>query len=114
MGGAIERHITTWKIRNPDIAVPLRRISAELKDWPIGLNDKVKAELAAFVFEKHDNIRVPATAMRHLMAHGHFAPAGKLALKKKDVEAVQTLSGDLVAETERKFATWFESVSGRA
>lgn len=113
MGGAIERHITTWIIRNPDIVVPLRRISAELTDCPIGLNDKVKDDLAAFVLEKHDNIRVPATAMRHLMAHGHFAPAGKIALKKKDVEAIETLSGDLIAETERRFASWFDSVAGR-
>jgi hypothetical protein len=114
MGGAIGKHIATWTIRNPDIVVPLRRISAELKDWPIGLNAKVKEELAAFVLKKHDNIRVPATAMRHLMAHGHFAPAGKIALKKKEVEAVETLCGDLVAETERRFAAWFESVSGYA
>ena len=42
MGGAIGRHVTTWTIRNPKIVAPLRRISAELKDWPIGLKDHVK------------------------------------------------------------------------
>jgi hypothetical protein len=64
------------------------------------------------VFEQNDNIRLPATALRHLMAHGHFAPAGKIALNKGDVEAVKTLSHDLIAETELKFAIWFESVCG--
>lgn len=112
MGGAIGRHVTTWSMRNPEIVVPLRRISAELKEWPIGLKDNVKKQLAEFVLEQNDNIRVPATALRHLMAHGHFAPAGKIALDKRDVEAVETLSRDLIAETERKFAIWFENVSG--
>lgn len=112
MGNAIGRHVTTWSIRNPEIVVPLRRISAELKEWPIGLKDNVKKQLAEFVLEQNDNIRVPATALRHLMAHGHFAPAGKIALDKRDVKAVKTLSRDLIAETERKFAIWFQSVSG--
>jgi hypothetical protein len=65
----------------------------------------VKDELADFVLETHNDIRVLATAMRHLMAHGHFAPAGKIALKKKDIEAVEALSRELVAETERRFAS---------
>lgn len=113
MGGAIGRHVTTWSMRNPEIIVPLRRISSELKEWPIGLKDNVKKQLTEFVLEQNDNIRVPATALRHLMAHGHFAPAGKIALEKRDVEAIETLSRDLIAETERRFALWFESVSGR-
>jgi hypothetical protein len=45
------------------------------------------------------------------MAHGHFAPAGKIGLRKKEVEAIVSLSYDLIAETERRFASWFESVS---
>lgn len=113
MGGAIGRHVTTWSMRNPEIIIPLRRISTELKEWPIGLKDNVKKQLADFVLEKNDNIRVPATALRHLMAHGHFAPAGKIALDRRAVEAVETLSRDLIAETERRFAVWFQSVSAR-
>jgi hypothetical protein len=113
MGGAIGRHVTTWTIRNAKIVGPLRRISAGLKDWPIGLNDHLKEQLADFVLEHNDNVRIPATALRHLMAHGHFAPAGKIALRKKDIEAVEKLSDDLISETERRFASWFESVSGR-
>jgi len=113
MGGAIGRHVTSWSMRNPEIVVPLRRISAELKEWPIGLNDDLKQQLTQFVLERNDNIRVPATALRHLMAHGHFAPAGKIALDKRDLEAVETLCGNLITETERRFATWFEGVSGR-
>ena len=113
MSGATGKHVTTRNIRNPEIVKPLRRISVELKDWPIVLNDKVKDELVDFVRETHNDIRVLTTAMRHLMAHGHFAPAGKIALEKKDIEAVEALSRDLVAETERRFASWFESVSGR-
>lgn len=111
MGGAIGRHVTTWSMRDPEIVVPLRRISTELKEWPIGLENNIKKQLAEFVLEQNDNIRVPATALRHLMAHGHFAPAGKLALDKRGVEAVETLSRDLIAETERRFANWFESAS---
>lgn len=113
MGGAIGRHVTTWTIRNPEIVGPLRRISADLKDLPLGLKAHVKDQLAEFVCGKNDNIRLPATALRHLMAHGQFAPAGKMALRKNEVEAVETLSGDLIAETERRFASWFEHVSAR-
>lgn len=112
MGGAIGRHITNWTIRHPEIVAPLRRISKELKDWPVGLNNTVKAQLTDFVLERHDNVRVPATALRHLMAHGHFAPAGKISLKKTEIATVETLCDDLIAETERRFATWFHGISG--
>jgi hypothetical protein len=111
MGGAIGRHVTTWTIRNPAIVEPLRRVSADLKDWPLGLKHGIKTQLAEFVCGHNDNVRVPATALRHLMAHGHFAPAGKIGLRKKEVEAIVSLSYDLIAETERRFASWFESVS---
>jgi hypothetical protein len=112
MGSAIGRHIANWTIRHPEIVAPLRRISKELKDWPDGLNKNVKTQLAEFVLERHDNIRVPATALRHLMAHGHFAPAGKISLGKAEIAAVETLCDDLVAETEQRFAAWFNGVSG--
>jgi hypothetical protein len=111
MGGAIGDSIKNWKIENDEIVTPLRRISAALKDWPIGLDKKIKSHLAEFVNEKNDNIRIPATAIRHLMAHGHFAPAGRIALTKTDVQVVETLTGDLISETERKFASWFKSKS---
>lgn len=111
MGGAIGRHITSWTIHHSEIVAPLRRISKELKDWPDGLNKSVKAQLADFVLERHDNIRVPATALRHLMAHGHFAPAGKISLRKTEINAVETLCDELIAETERRFAAWFNGVS---
>lgn len=114
MGGAIGRHITQWTIHDPEIVRPLRRISAELKEWPVGLNDSVKAQLTDFVLELHDNVRVPATALRHLMAHGHFAPAGKMSLRKAEIAAVETLCDDLIAETERRFAAWFTVVAGGA
>ncbi len=41
MSGATGKHVTTWNIRNPEIVKPLRRISVELKDWTIVLNNKV-------------------------------------------------------------------------
>lgn len=113
MGGAVGRHITSWTIHDPEIVDPLRRIAKKLKDCPVGLNDGVKAQLADFVLERHDNVRVPATALRHLMAHGHFAPAGNISFKKTETAAVETLCDDLVAETERRFAAWFNGVSGR-
>ena len=111
MGGAIGRHVTTWTIRNAEIVEPLRRISADLQDWPIGLNDRVKNQLAEFTHEQNDNIRIAATALRHLMAHGHFAPAGKISLRNKEIKAVVNLCYDLIAETERRFASWFENIS---
>jgi len=112
MGNAIDRHITQWTIHDPEIVSPLRRISKELKEWPVGLNKSVKAQLTDFVLERHDNVRVPATALRHLMAHGHFAPAGKISLKKTEINAVDILCDDLILETERRFAAWFNDLAG--
>ena len=108
MGRAVDREVTTWEIRNAETIVPLRRIANELVDWPMGLNNKMKNRLVEYVEHRTDNNRIVATALRHLMAHGHFAPAGKLALKKTDVSAVHTLCDDLIAETERQFSHWFD------
>ncbi len=83
MGGAIGRHITNWTIHHPEIVTPLRRISKELKEWPVGLNNSVKAQLTDFDLERHDNVRVSATALRHLMAHGHLRPRGRSRLEKQ-------------------------------
>lgn len=110
LGGAIGDSVKAWNMRDDAIVTQLRRISATLKDWPIGLDKKIKTQLADFVHEKNDNIRIPATALRHLMAHGHFAPAGKIGLKRQEIEAVEALSDNLITESERKFAAWFESI----
>ena len=64
-----------------------------------------------FVRGEHDNVCVMATALRHLMAHGHFAPAGKLSMTAAVTKAVEKLGDDLLHVTEKRFVAWFEKVS---
>lgn len=110
MGGAVGVKVTSWELHNWEIVRPLRRIAGELVDLPVGLGKKMNTKLIEFVGEQTDNIRIPATALRHLMAHGHFAPAGKIGLKKADRAAVRQLADDLIAETERQFGRWLDRV----
>lgn len=92
MGKAIGPHVTDWRISNDDILPPLRRMGSHLKEWDYALDHKIRKKVDEFARGETNNVRVMATALRHLMAHGHFAPAGKLSLNKSSTQAVQKLS----------------------
>lgn len=112
MGKAIGPHVTEWRIIDADILPVLRRMGSHLREWDYVLDDTVRKRIDEFVRGEGDNVRVMATALRHLIAHGHFAPAGKLSLNKASTQAVEKLSQDLWEATERRFVAWFEKVSG--
>jgi len=110
MGEAIGEKVTTWEITDEPLLVPLRRLAAPLPDRSDILHKHIREQVANFIFHKHDNIRVVATALRHLMAHGHFTPTGAGAMTNAGSDAIETLSKHLVAETERRFAEWFNKI----
>jgi hypothetical protein len=76
------------------------------------LEEPLRKRIDGFVRGDCDNVRVMATALRHLVAHGHFAPAGKLSLNNASALAVEKLCDDLLRATEKRFVAWFEKVSG--
>jgi hypothetical protein len=112
MGKAIGPHVAEWKIRNDDILPALRRLGSHLRDWDYVLEEPLRKRIDGFVRGDCDNVRVMATALRHLMAHGHFAPAGELSLNKASTLAVEKLCDNLLHATEKRFVAWFEKVSG--
>ena len=112
LGEAIGEKVTTWEIRDETLLSSLRRLATPLPDRSDVLHKHVREQVANFISHKHDNIRVVATTLRHLMAHGHFTPTGAGAMTKAGSAAIDKLSKHLVAETERRFAAWFNKTRG--
>jgi hypothetical protein len=112
MGKAIGPHVAEWKIRDDGILPALRQLGSHLRDWDYVLEEPLRKRIDGFVRGDCDNVRVMATALRHLVAHGHFAPAGKLSLNNASALAVEKLCDDLLRATEKRFVAWFEKVSG--
>ena len=52
------------------------------------------------------DIRIPATALRVMVAHGSFTPTGT----KAGAEALQRLSDVLLHECERRFGAWLHEM----
>lgn len=107
MGAAVDKEVKTWEITNAEPLPQLRRIAARLLESPGGLKPGVINPLKLFADGKSDNIRVVATALRHQIAHGHFAPGGKLSLAITGSIAVEKLCFAMNSETERQFSEWF-------
>jgi hypothetical protein len=53
-----------------------------------------------------DDVRVAATALRVMVAHGSFTPTGTDALTKTGADALQRLSDVLLQQCEQRFASW--------
>lgn len=111
LGRAIGSSVKQWSITDESIVPHLQRIGSQLRKWDFVLDTKTRDRVDAFVRGEHDNVLVVAVALRHLMAHGHFAPAGKLSMTTVATKAVETLCDDLMHATEKRFVEWFEKVS---
>lgn len=111
MGDAVGDHVSVWEIRDALLATPLRRIAKPLPQRHDVLSTKVQQSVAAFLAHDHDNIRVVATALRHLIAHGEFTPTGVAMMTKSGADAINGLGDRLLAELEQKFAIWFEKIT---
>ena len=111
MGRAIGPGIKLWSITDESISPELRRMGSHLRKWDYVLDKTTRERVDEFVQGDNNNVCVIAAALRHLMAHGHFAPAGKLSMTPAATEAVDTLCDDLVQATERRFVTWFQGIT---
>jgi hypothetical protein len=108
LGSAIGPRIKSWKIYDPKIVRAIRDICKKYTDDQDAISEKKLASLLlAFTNGEHDDLRVPATALRVLVAHGHFAPSGAV-YTKRNADAVYGLSSRLLAESERRFTSWLD------
>jgi hypothetical protein len=109
LGETIGPEITKWEIYDSTIVRSIRNICTKYSEDRDAISRQGLAkQLSAFTNGDHDNLRVPATALRVLVAHGHFAPSSAV-YSKRNSDAVYSLSSLLLAESERLFASWLDN-----
>jgi hypothetical protein len=111
MGEAVGNHVTAWEVHDQSLNAPLRRIAKPLPERHDVLSKKVRESVAAYVAHEHDNVRVVATALRHLVAHGEFTATGAGVMTKTGADAVKRLADLLLSESESRFAAWYERIA---
>jgi hypothetical protein len=107
LGEAIGSNVTSWKIPDSALAAALRRLLLRPSVDSNGLfaQKGLREKLQLFMDEDID-VRIPATALRVMVAHGSFTPTGTDSLTKAGAEALQRLSDVLLQECERRFGAW--------
>lgn len=107
LGEAIGIKIITWKMPNPALAAVLRQIlTRSFADSDEIFSSKDLQNRVQLFMDGDDDVRVPATALRVMVAHGSFTPTGTDSLKKAGADALQQLSELLLQECEQRFRDW--------
>lgn len=108
LGSALGKPVTQWEIIEPQLALSLRRILNRVgasKDTLFS-KEQLKNRLEDFLKGTTDNVRIAATALRVMVAHGSFTPSGTDSLTVKGAQTVWQLA-DLVLKTaETHFAEY--------
>lgn len=108
LGVATGEVITKWTIFEPRLVPTIRSVCARYThDRTAITNSELIRHLCSFVNGEHDNLRVAATGLRVLMAHGHFAPSDAV-YSRRNANAVVDLSTLLLTQSESRFGEWFE------
>ena len=111
LGEATDEKVVGWEIKDPKLAVVLRkslsRATGSQKD--VFSDARLKRRLDQFM-TGDDDVRVAATALRVMVAHGRFTPTGTDSLTKAGAEAIQRLSDVLLQECERRFGAWLHEM----
>lgn len=107
LGEAIAEKITSWEIPNSALATALRRLLLRPATDSSGLfsQEGLRKKLQLFMDGESD-VRIAATALRVMVAHGTFTPTGTDSLTKTGAEALQRLSDALLKECEQRFCAW--------
>jgi hypothetical protein len=114
LGESIAEKITSWKIPNPTLATALRRLLLRPAKDSSGLfsQEGLRKKLQLFMDGESD-VRIAATALRVMVAHGTFTPTGTDSLTKAGADALQRLSDALLKECERRFEVWLQERLGQ-
>jgi hypothetical protein len=111
LGEAIGSKVTSWRIPDSALAAALRKVLLRPSADSKGLfaQEGLRKNLQLFMDGDID-IRIPATALRVMVAHGSFTPTGTDSLTKAGAEALQRLSDVLLHECERRFGAWLHEM----
>jgi len=102
--------INSWKIERPELAVKLRKVLAKSSRQGDDLfTKKLREKLNEFMDGESDDVRIAATALRVMVAHGTFTPTGTDALTKGGSSTINTLADELLNECNIRFSGWFEN-----
>ena len=85
--------------------VKLNEVSDEFLDSPFAIK-----QLDTFMKGENDNLRIPATVIRHGFAHGSLTPNIMKATTQKNQKSLFELSKSLLDESERLFSNWVNSL----
>jgi hypothetical protein len=107
LGEAIGSNVTSWKIPDSALAAALRKVLLRPSADANGLfaQEGLRKKIQLFMGGDID-VRIPATALRVMVAHGSFTPTGTDSMTKAGAEALQRLSDVLLQECEQRFAHW--------
>ena len=106
-GEAIGSNVTSWKIPDSDLSAALRRVMLRPSADSNGLfAQKGLREKLQLFMDGDIDVRIPATALRVMVAHGTFTPTGTDSLTKAGADALQRLSDALLKECEQRFRAW--------
>jgi hypothetical protein len=107
LGRATDNEIPNWGIIDPKLATGLRKSLAGATANASGIfaNRNLKKRLDPFM-EGDDDVRVAATALRVMVAHGTFTPTGTDSLTKAGAHALQQLSDVLLQQCDQRFNAW--------
>ncbi|WP_139226236.1 hypothetical protein [Falsiroseomonas stagni] len=112
LGDAIDEKITNWDMRDAELAKFLRKTISIVAESDENFSSKsLKNSAKAFV-EGDDNVRVAATVLRVMVAHGTFTPTGADALTSAGAKAIENLSDALLEACDNKFASWLAQADG--
>ncbi len=109
LGEATDEKVVGWEIKDPKLAVALRKSLSHATGDANGVfsDARLKQRLDQFM-AGDDDVRVAATALRVMVAHGSFTPTGTDALTKTGADALQRLSDVLLQQCEQRFASWLQ------
>jgi hypothetical protein len=110
LGEAIGEPVYQWEIKNADLANQLRRTlqKAHLDESGIFTSRGLKKKLSDFMSGTSTDVRVAATALRVMFAHGSFTPTGVDSLSKKGGDAIIELANILHDNCNIKFTRWVQ------
>ncbi|CAM8646107.1 hypothetical protein MCEGEM3_02630 [Oxalobacteraceae bacterium] len=115
LGEAIGEPVHTWIIENSNLANQLRRTlqKAHLDESGIFTSKGLRKKLSDFMNGTSTDVRVAATALRVMFAHGSFTPTGVDSLSKKGGDAIIELASILNATCDSKFTEWVQRQTKR-
>ena len=114
LGSALEdKPVTHWKMIQPELAVSLRRIlnRAGTRKTILFSKEPLRNRLEDFLKGTHDDVRIAATALRIMVAHGSFTPSGTASLTIQGSRAVSQLADLMLKTAEMHFADYVKSAA---